>query len=85
MGAKMNLKRGNFNVSNKLLLFSKSTLKTLSSVKFSQKYKAVEILRVHLDNILSANHTQFHKFCLRSLITMVFKKSAVYAIVKAVK
>ena len=45
--AKTNLKHGNFfniNFSNKLLWFLKSSLKTLSSVKFSQKYKAVEII-----------------------------------------
>ena len=45
--AKMNLKHGNFfNIifSNKLLWFLKSSLKTLSSVNFSQKYEAVEII-----------------------------------------
>ena len=46
---KINLKHGNFfkiNFSNKLQCFLISTLKTLSSVNFSQKIKAIEIISV---------------------------------------
>ena len=49
--AKINLTHGNFfniNFANELQCFLKFTLKTLSSVIFSYKYKAVKIIRVSL-------------------------------------